>query len=209
MSTDPRCRYCDHNYSSHVGKCTSAGCGCSQFSSPDSEGKFFAEPTELRQLRRQFEETKTYLSEFKALVKEELAARERQLAEAKEREAKLVEALRETLIPLKALDLADGRNWSPTVRSQFAKAEPLALAALAASVKYTPEKMIKVWPFDAAPEELKKHSRHGGDEDWLALVPPALRLKDIPWLEYGGFGPCHIQRDDLPDGSVVFIGAHA
>lgn len=41
-------------------------------------------------------------------------------------------ALRETLVPLKALQLADGHNWSPAVREQFAKAEPMAIAALSA-----------------------------------------------------------------------------
>lgn len=41
-----------------------------------------------------------------------------------------VTALQETLIPLKALQLADGHRWSPEVTAQFAKAEPMALAVL-------------------------------------------------------------------------------
>lgn len=32
---------------------------------------------------------------------------------------------------------------------------------------------IRVWRFDDAPEELRDLSHHGGDEDWLALIPPA------------------------------------
>lgn len=56
--------------------------------------------------------------------------KDEQMAELQERIAGLEAALRETLIPLKALQLADGHNWSPAVREQFAKAEPMALAAL-------------------------------------------------------------------------------
>lgn len=49
---------------------------------------------------------------------------------ARERMTDLEAALREVLIPLKALQLADGHSWSPVIREQFAKAEPMALAAL-------------------------------------------------------------------------------
>jgi len=31
---------------------------------------------------------------------------------------------------------------------------------------------IRVWAWKDAPEELKALSQHGGDEDWLALLPP-------------------------------------
>jgi hypothetical protein len=71
------------------------------------------------------------------------------------------------------------------------------------------EKMIKVWKFHDAPEELQKLSQHGGDEDWLALVPPALKDEWIPWLDTGTFGCCSIDKHLQEDGSTVFIGAHA
>lgn len=73
-------------------------------------------------------------------------------------------------------------------------------------------KHIRVWQFEDAPEELRSLSRHGGDEDWLALVPPALSDAWIPWLESGrGFGVCDVSRHEHPElpGFVVFIGAHA
>lgn len=68
---------------------------------------------------------------------------------------------------------------------------------------------IKVWPFHDAPKPLQELSEHGGDEDWLALVPPPLKDHYIPWLESGMFGVCDISNHPLADGSVVYIGAHA
>ena len=68
---------------------------------------------------------------------------------------------------------------------------------------------ILVWQFRDAPKELQLLSTHGGDEDWLAVVPPHLSEAYIPWLEYGPFGCCDITRHELPDGRVVYIGAHA
>lgn len=49
-----------------------------------------------------------------------------------------------------------------------------------------------------------KLSNHGGDEDWLALVPknyPHI----IPWLEFGTFGVCEISVHETEDGAV-YIG---
>ncbi len=69
---------------------------------------------------------------------------------------------------------------------------------------------IKVWEWDDAPEEFKALSPHGGDEDWVALVPPHLAQRCISWLESGSsFGCCDVSEHPLPDGSVVKIGAHA
>ena len=68
---------------------------------------------------------------------------------------------------------------------------------------------IKVWDWDEAPEELKALSPHGGDEDWVALVPKHLADRHIGWLESGSFGCCDISRHELPNGDVVRIGAHA
>lgn len=74
---------------------------------------------------------------------------------------------------------------------------------------------IRVWTFDDAPEDFRKLSTHGGDEDWLALVPAPIAKSwtegetYIGWLENGAFGVCDITRHPLPDGSIVVIGAHA
>ncbi len=70
---------------------------------------------------------------------------------------------------------------------------------------------IKVWRFHEAPSELQALSWHGGDEDWLALVPPPLREAWIPWLQdyCGQFGACTTSFHRLEDGSTVYIGAHA
>lgn len=70
--------------------------------------------------------------------------------------------------------------------------------------------MIAVWRWDDAPADLKAHSRHGGDEDWVALLPAAFG-GDVPaWMESGTpFGCCDVQTTALPDGSTVVIGAHA
>lgn len=69
---------------------------------------------------------------------------------------------------------------------------------------------ILVYRFDDAPEEYRKMSEHGGDEDWLAIVPASLADDDIWWAETGTpFGCCHVSQDRLADGRRVLIGAHA
>lgn len=68
---------------------------------------------------------------------------------------------------------------------------------------------IQVWRFDDAPPDLRALSDHGGDEDWLALIPPALADEWIGWIEGMAFGCCETSTHPLPDGSVVRIGAHA
>lgn len=69
---------------------------------------------------------------------------------------------------------------------------------------------ILVWPFDKAPELYKAYSEHGGDEDWLALVPPALKDEYIPWLDGSGpFGVCDISKHPLSTGHTIYIGVHA
>lgn len=72
------------------------------------------------------------------------------------------------------------------------------------------DKFIKVWRFEDAPLELKELSHHGGDEDWLALIPPDLAQDYIGWMDCGSnFGRCDVSEHQLPDGSLVRIGAHA
>lgn len=71
---------------------------------------------------------------------------------------------------------------------------------------------IRIWRFEDAPEELQELSRRGGDEDWIALVPPKLADEDIPWLDSGtAFGCCDVSRHvhpELPE-YIVYIGSHA
>ena len=67
---------------------------------------------------------------------------------------------------------------------------------------------ILVWPFKDAPLEYKVLSMHGGDEDWLALVPVELTGHYVPWLDNCGFGN-DVSVHPLPDGRTVYIGAHA
>jgi hypothetical protein len=71
---------------------------------------------------------------------------------------------------------------------------------------------IRVWKWEDAPEELKALSQHGGDEDWVALIPPKLADQYIGWMESGGpFGCCHVSEHTHPElpGYEVRIGAHA
>lgn len=68
---------------------------------------------------------------------------------------------------------------------------------------------IKVWRFHDAPAELRALTSHGGDEDWLALVPPDVGYPS-DWFDGGGsFGCCSVSTHDLPDGWTVYIGAHS
>lgn len=80
----------------------------------------------------------------------------------------------------------------------------------ASSVNLNRERMIRAWAFEDAPEEFKKLSDHGGDEDWVAHIPKAISGDFINWMEEGtAFGCCRVSEHKLPDGSIVRIGAHA
>lgn len=70
---------------------------------------------------------------------------------------------------------------------------------------------IIVWRFYDAPKELR-FPDNGGDEDWLAEVPPALVDSYIGWMESGSeFGCCCVDEYDHPtkSGWKVRIGSHA
>lgn len=72
----------------------------------------------------------------------------------------------------------------------------------------TDRSCIKVWPFNQAPPEFQALSPHGGDEDWLALVPPDMGVPD--WMNSGSsFGVCDTSIHEIADGFAVCIGAHA
>jgi hypothetical protein len=67
---------------------------------------------------------------------------------------------------------------------------------------------IVIWLFNAAPGELRCLSTHGGDEDYVALVPKD--MEQPSFLESGTrFGCCSVSEHGLDDGRRVFIGAHA
>lgn len=68
---------------------------------------------------------------------------------------------------------------------------------------------IRIWRYEDAPEDLQALSPHGGDEDWLALVPSYLSRAWIPWLEEPHFACCSVSRHELPGGAILVIGAHA
>lgn len=70
---------------------------------------------------------------------------------------------------------------------------------------------ITVYQFYDAPAYLRAMSECGGDEDWLAVVPPELADAYIPWLELPHFDCCSVDRYDHPrrPGWKIVIGAHA
>lgn len=73
---------------------------------------------------------------------------------------------------------------------------------------------VVVYRFQDAPDELRALSQNGGDEDWLALIPPSLCNIHIPWLEEGTpFGYCCVDSYPHPSpffrGWRVVIGSHA
>jgi hypothetical protein len=73
--------------------------------------------------------------------------------------------------------------------------------------------MLRVWVFHQAPEPLKALSEHGGDEDWLLLIPARYDgdfFCRIAWAESGtAFGRYDVSEHLLPNGWEVRIGAHA
>lgn len=68
-----------------------------------------------------------------------------------------------------------------------------------------------IWEFQNAPEELRALSRHGGDEDWLAVVnaADAWAFEELVGESGSRFGCCDVSRHPLTDGRLCFIGAHA
>jgi len=102
------------------------------------------------------------------------------------------------LTPADALDRGHAIRLGPNAAQDF-RHMPGVLTA---------RPVIRVWRFGDAPQIFQALSPHGGDEDWVALVPAALTEAYIPWLDF-----MDTMRDpsrhQLEDGSVVVIGAHA
>lgn len=73
---------------------------------------------------------------------------------------------------------------------------------------------ICIWPWLDAPEEYRALSPHGGDEDYVAYVPEALRDEPIVWKlgdrnsAGGALGSSDVSEHEVHDG-LVLIGAHS
>lgn len=74
------------------------------------------------------------------------------------------------------------------------------------------EGALILWAFRDAPEELRALSEHGGDEDWLLLIPPKHADGYFPWAEDCGWMGCAgVDEYAHPtlEGWRVRIGAHS
>ena len=71
------------------------------------------------------------------------------------------------------------------------------------------DNFVKVWQFGDAPQEYRDLSTHGGDEDYVAFVPDALRDYWFMFLDEGTpFGCCCVSEHKVKGGKVL-IGAHS
>ena len=71
---------------------------------------------------------------------------------------------------------------------------------------------ILVYRFHEAPAALQALSPHGGDEDWLAVIPPHLAETWIGWMEPGtSYGCCDVSEHPYPGkpGYLIRIGCHS
>ena len=64
---------------------------------------------------------------------------------------------------------------------------------------------LLVWEWDKTPAAFRNLSLHGGDEDWVALLPKG--MEEPIWLERIGVSDTEVT--ELPCGAKVYIGAHA
>ena len=69
---------------------------------------------------------------------------------------------------------------------------------------------IKIWRFSDAPQQYQQMSEHGGDEDYIALVPVHYRDEYLVWRieELGMLGCSSTDKYERPEGDV-YIGAHS
>ena len=78
---------------------------------------------------------------------------------------------------------------------------------------------ITIWKFGEAPSPFQELSEHGGDEDWLALVPRKFCYGisgeefdewDLPsFLQAPHFAPCDVSVHPIGPDWVIAIGAHS
>ena len=72
--------------------------------------------------------------------------------------------------------------------------------------------MVILWHFSDAPEKYKNLSCHGGDEDYVILVPKQMDSEDGAWYIVERLTVCDFQSFDVEeDGEqfVVYITAYA
>ena len=70
---------------------------------------------------------------------------------------------------------------------------------------------ILVYRFHEAPATLQALSPNGGDEDWLAILPPSIGDTSIGWCEQPAFGCSGVEEYPHPTkrGYRIRIGSHA
>lgn len=72
-------------------------------------------------------------------------------------------------------------------------------------------RFLKIWKFENAPEEYKKLSQNGGDEDWIVFMPDGFdEENEFPYfLDEGTYFACFIVEDYEVKGGKIRIGAHS
>lgn len=91
-------------------------------------------------------------------------------------------------------------EWEPSVPGAIAD----VLAASGVSVEV--QGMV-FWRFEQAPPLLAALSQHGGDEDWVVLIPPD--FGELPfWMSEGTSFASSVDIYDLPEGWQLLISAH-
>ena len=92
------------------------------------------------------------------------------------------------------------------------KCKTVQEARLATFKKISPSELgmgraIIVWAFGDAPDAYREMSNNGGDEDWIALLPPNFEWTPF-WLEK--LDTCMSPQEYLiADGYKIIIGSHA
>lgn len=78
-----------------------------------------------------------------------------------------------------------------------------------------PPECLQVWKFEDAPEEFRALSTSGGDEDWLALVPPGMAdgSRELWWMHWypndQSRGNLQVAKHPKFPDLEIWIGSHA
>lgn len=79
------------------------------------------------------------------------------------------------------------------------------------NISLTENDFIKIWRFENAPKKYAALSENGGDEDWVCLIPATMARYQVPWIQHPSkysLGISDIEKHELPNGDVVYIGSH-
>lgn len=91
-------------------------------------------------------------------------------------------------------------EWTPV--SQGAIGDVLSACGVAVDMGG-----LAMWRFEQAPPLLAALSQHGGDEDWVVLIPPD--FGELPfWMSEGTSFASSVDIYDLPEGWQLLISAH-